>query len=428
MMTTLSADQAEGALWLLCGKNRLLGDEPGAGKTAQAIAACDHLGLNSILIIAPAIMVREYEAEFAKFSCYRRQFQVITSKKMKLADDSKVVVCSYEMTVNKNLKSRRYDMLLIDEAHFLKNPKAKRTKRVYDGKYGLANYADRVVSMTGSPMPNHPGELWTVLYTSGATKLKYQNFLNQYCVMEPTLYGDRIIGVKNAEELKGMLEGIMLRRMANLDIGVVFETIPLAPNKYSLYNDRPILEKLDNEIKKRVLSGIELAILNMEDLEGLPQLRKHTGLEKANLACERIKIFLDSGIKKVVIFAHHQEVYDIILNKLSDYGVVEITGRVTGDKRKQALDRYRTDDSIQVALLSITAASIGITLTEGNYVFFVEQDWSIKNNEQAFKRVYRKGQTKTTFVYFFYLKGSCDELIAINHARKLSMQKEVEID
>ena len=153
----------------------------GLGKSAQAVAAS--CGLGKILILCPAIAKVNWDREFTKFSDTTGQFQIIKTGKT-IPDANKSIICSCELAVSlwKQGKWRglEFDLLILDEVHFLKSKDAKRTKAVMGNK-GLVRQAKKVWGLSGTPMPNHPGELWVLLFTFGVTKLTYRDFILKFC-------------------------------------------------------------------------------------------------------------------------------------------------------------------------------------------------------------------------------------------------------
>src|ERR1700674_4234287 len=158
--------QVEGAVWLAGQKTGLLADEMGLGKSAQAIVACDAINAERILVVCPASARINWEREFKRFSTQQRTTTVLsTGGKTPLGA---LTICSYELATRKGtntlLRAVNWDVLILDEAHYLKTPDAQRTHAVY-GKKGLVRSAKRTYALTGTPAPNNASELWTLLYT-----------------------------------------------------------------------------------------------------------------------------------------------------------------------------------------------------------------------------------------------------------------------
>jgi len=127
---------------------------------------------------------------------------------------------------------------------------------------------------------------------------------------------------------------------------------------------------------------------------------------------------------KILVFAHHQDVLDGIHHVVhkSGYRVMRIDGKTPGDQRADLVKSFQEDPDTLVALLGITAAGVGITLTKASSVVFAELFWNPGQLQQAEDRAHRIGQTETVNVYYMVGKGTVDEVRQINGARKAVTQ------
>lgn len=426
-MEELRPYQIAGAQWLAQKKLALLADDMGLGKSAQSITAADSIGAQKLLVLCPAVARINWDREFRKFSSVNRQFHIVTSGKDPLPRD-KSIICSYDLAVRLFAKNAwetlHFDVVIIDEAHFLKNYEAKRTKVVL-GKDGLVRKAHRVWALTGTPMPNHPGELWTLLYTFGVTKLKYLEFVEQFCAFAP-FSGPRdpmmqIVGANKAAipKLKELLSTIMLRRNREGN---------LPPISFSdIVVDGGNVELPEKDLQK--LGDWENhpdPIKLLEAMAGsVSTLRRLVGLQKIAPIVEMVREELESGPGKIVIFAVHTDVVDRIYEGLREFLPVRLYGATRPDQRQAAVDRFQSDPRARVFVGNILAAGTAITLVASDKVIFAEQDWVPANNAQAAKRCHRIGQTRPVTVRFVGLAGSIDEKIASIVRRKTQDVKAV---
>lgn len=158
-----------------------------------------------------------------------RNVQVITSARDTVDPRVAVVIVSYDLAarpaIRRQLLRLRFDVLVADEAQALKSQAARRTRSVYgprcDGEGGLIARAARVWLLTGTPMPNHAGEIWTHLnallpetITFNGRRLTHPEFLERYYVVRPSQYGPKVVGNRNAVELRHRLQPHALRRRA----------------------------------------------------------------------------------------------------------------------------------------------------------------------------------------------------------------------
>ena len=209
--------QMTGARFLAARRRGGLLDGCRVGKTLQAVLACDMIGAGRILVVCPGMARAGWERTFNAGSIMGRPVQVITSAKDKIIDaPDAIVIVSVDGTRNghllRALRSYQWDVLIIDEQHFLKTPTSARTKQVLS-RHGLAAVADRIWFLTATPMTKDPTDMWTMLRTVGATQLDFEGFLNRFCNWKMGDYGPRVFSAKNTEELREMIYRHFIRRV-----------------------------------------------------------------------------------------------------------------------------------------------------------------------------------------------------------------------
>lgn len=436
--------QEEGIQWLKSKRLALLADEPGLGKTVQAITAADFANAKRVLVLCPPVARPHWVCEFAKYSSNKRNFVMVTKRGQKICD-SDSIVCSYDLalTIDPAILGS-FDLLILDESHFLKSPKAQRTQKIY-GKKGFIRYAQKTWALSGTPATNHYGELWTLLYTFGQVPQSYEGFLRKYCIVIDNGYGPQVIGNRKerTDELREILKKIMLRRRVE-EVGlqlptIKFDDLVVEPGIVDLDIDPFLLtwvyphdrsEELKNELKRQ--SDLILAATGetglgrdgMKILEGMAKsvttLRMYTGMQKVAPIAELVSQELESGAyDKIVIFAVHQNVIEGLRKRLSRFGAVTLYGKTPSEKRESHIRRFHNDSKCKVFIGNILACGTSVTLTASNQVLFVEQDWVPGNNFQAAKRCHRIGQTKPVFIRCASILGSYDQRISQILKRKM---------
>src|SRR4051812_20947571 len=173
-----------------------------AGKTPQAILAAAKVNASSLLVICPAIAVPMW------------RFQIPTwYTSLASAMLPRTTVLSFEKALiqKAELLDGRYDVSVIDEAHFAGNPDAQRTRMIY-GKNGIVWRSKQLWALSGTPAPKHAGSLWPLLFAAGATKMGYDAFVRHYCRID--WVSQRPVGTKEERipELRAMWQSIGLRR------------------------------------------------------------------------------------------------------------------------------------------------------------------------------------------------------------------------
>ena len=147
-------------------------------------------------------------------------------------------------------------------------------------------------------------------------------------------------------------------------------------------------------------------------------LRKATAVAKAPLVAAHVAEIVEETGAKVVVFTHHHEVTDLLIDELSDLGVVKLDGRISMESRNLVVNAFQNDEAIKIFVGSIQAAGVGLTLTESAHVVFAELDWVPGNIRQAEDRCHRIGQTDSVLVQMLVLEESIDAKLAKTFVRK----------
>lgn len=387
----------------------MLADEPGLGKSAQAIRACDELGAKTVLVVCPSSVCEAWRREFLKWS----------------KTDPVVIVLSYNMAQRAlmqpgHIPPGEYDVLICDEAHYLKNYNAKRTQMVFggkcDGKDGLVSHAKHVMLLSGTPMPNNPSELWPMLRACAPETIMgkkgkpyaFWQFATKYCHIVNNGFGQQIKGSKNHEKLKATLDGFLLRR-----------------TKAEVLKELPPIDFAELYIEAALAFNAELAeerwlirrTLEQEGVEGLAKiaphvatLRRYTGMAKVQPCVDWIETWYECGGGPLVVFAYHTQVIDTLSKSLYDIPRSVITGVTPQQQRASEIDKFQSGKS-RLFIGQINAAGEGITLTAASDVLFVESSWVPKDNLQAAMRVHRIGQNNACMVRFAMVPNSVDEAV-----------------
>lgn len=411
--------QFEGARWLASRKRGALGDDPGLGKSAQAIAACDMIEAQSVLVICPASLAINWEREVQKFAKTRFEFHAASYDKV-------------ARNLNDYMGSR-YSAVIIDEAHYLKSREAKRTQAIYGANcdlvgYALASQADRVWLLSGTLMPNSPSELWTHLRALAPELIGHESdkkrpmpfwvFAKKFCHVRQTAFGWQIGGGKNLDELKKVMGKFMLRRRKE-------DVLDLPPMRW----DTLYVEGRITGIPTAEAAQIK-EVLEKQGVDGLAglaghvaTLRRMTAVAKIDPTVRYVKEFLEYSTESIVVFAHHKEVLDALYTELKEVAVM-VRGDTAQIARQKAVDDFQAGTK-RVFLGQIQAAGTGITLTKASNLLLVEQSWVPAENAQAAMRISRIGQVNACLVRAVTLAGSIDEDIQRALLKKAEVITEV---
>lgn len=421
-----------GAEFLASRRFALLADDMGLGKTAQAILAADKINAQRILVICPAVARVNWKREFYEFSIYDRDFSICFGASDWPTSNS-IVSYDYATEHHTRLIEMSWDLIIIDESHFIKEPEAKRTVRIY-GKEGIIRKTQRLWCLSGTPAPNHAGELWPMLFTFGVTRLGYQQWIDKFCNQRTRWIRSKpitqIFGTQDRSVplLRSILSKVMLRRLK----GEVLKDLP--PISYMDYTVEagplPITIEFDKQKylnERRVVEESISYTTNDEQaamvLEGIAQsvatLRRVNGLKKVQSVIELITQELtDGAYEKIALFAWHREVIEALKEGFKQFNPAIINGAVSNNVRQDGIDRFQNDPQCRIFIGQVLSAGTAITLTASNQVGMVEWDWTPGNNAQAVMRCHRRGQKLPVFVRFFALEDSVDQKVAKVYRRK----------
>ncbi len=414
--------QLTGRDFLAANPNAYLADEMRVGKSVQSIAACDVVVDGSILanpdgnvlVICPASLREQWHRQFREFSDKRHA----------------VCVVSYEGAVKAAKRlSAPWQVLIIDEAHYLKNRKSQRTKVVLGE---IAPHAKRVWCLSGTPAPNDSSELWPVLRAlfpkvviHDERPMDYWRFVNRFCTTKDNGFGVQITGNKNTGELKERLAPILLRRKAEDVFGK-----QALPSEMMWLSAEGELAKLQAAVRDELTADIadRLAratpeqadvILARVDDKVKMRLTRLTGLAKAPALCERLSVDLDGGTDKVVVFAWHVDVVDALMDGLSAYRPIVLDGSTPAGMRDRLVRQFQGEKANRVFIGNIKAAGVGLDLTAACEAVFAEMSWVPGDNEQAAARITGLNQKRAARVRYAVLAGSVDERFVSVNARKM---------
>lgn len=410
-------------------------DEMGVGKTAQAIFAMDKIGAQRAIIVAPAGVHKAgvWQGEFKKFGSRPRRVlkhRKIDDIQLFLKGRCDVLLMSYEGVVKHGRKLERdvTDVIVCDESHALKTPSSQRTLAMFGqdckGKHGLGRWGAYHWSLTGTPIPNDPVDIWSWLRFVGGTPLNLAPFTARYFSQRMSTYGAQsTVRAEAVRELQQAIAAFCLCRTAE-QVG-----LQLPP----IWMTSAVIDGDTSEIVAllRQHPGLEQTILDAAEAGGLSKLadmvdhiatlRRLIGEAKAPAYVELIDYELKNGHGKIVTMGLHTKALHFIVDEMRKrgHGVVLIDGTVTGDTRRvQAIKAFQEDPTIRLAVCNSKAAGVAITLTAAASIDMFEEDWTPAINAQAIKRVHRIGQEQTVRARFISLANSLDQHVSDTNARK----------
>jgi len=409
--------QKAGIQFACARNNTLFGDEMGLGKGIETLGFINaNPTLKKILVVVPAGLKLNWKREMEKWLVMPLSIGITTGKEFPSTD---IVIASYAiMSKHKEvLRSTKWDLLVADEAHNLRNSRTLRAKQIFGdwdkdkGKYVLEPLtARRVLFLTGTAMVNKPIELWPLVnYLDRNTFGNFWSYTKTFCDASQEEYGWDMTGASNLEELQRKLRGSVMIRRLKKD---VLKELP--PKRHQVIVLPP--EGMTRAIKAENNAVIALAEkhgISLEDLhkgKALPftemaGIRHVTAIAKAPAVVEHIKGVLETE-DKVVVFIHHHDVCDIIEEAFADC-CVTLTGETGMKARQEALDQFQNNPKVRVFIASILAA-VGYNATAASVGIFAEHDWVPGNMSQASDRLHRIGQRNSVLLQYLVLDGTND--------------------
>lgn len=422
--------QKTGAAFLMKEPRVGLFDVPGLGKTAQAIAALDYLRIRRALVVCPASVRGVWPGEFSKFATLPRKIlraKSIHDLNLWKKEKADVLLLSYEQATNwsDRLEGDLIPALILDEAHYLKNHGAKRTKAALgkrcDGVSGFGRWAARTWFLTGTPMANDPSDLWTWMRFCEATDLPLAAFTQRYFNCKPGAFNMTYTPRKEMlDDLKGRIRKFSLRRtkeQAGVNLPPVWLTTQTVEGDTS--EIRQLLREVPG-LDSTIMQAIERGGLSFLDAQHIGTLRRLVGTAKAPAYAAQLIEELETHGEKVVVIGIHKDVLATIGEALTKHGVqwVKVDGSVNQADREAGVTAFQTDPLVRVFLGNIKAAGTGLTLTSAFKIDMLEWSWSPADNSQALMRVHRIGQKNEVHARFISLANSVDERVSASVARK----------
>ena len=379
---------------LVSNKKYILADDMGLGKTGSAVMATIACKAKKILIICPASLKLNWKREIEFYS--DEPVGIVDGKKWQ---DGKYVIINYDILKNfhKIPKGREdhslilkegFDLVIIDEAHYVSNGKAKRTKLVNH----LTTKIDRLWLLSGTPMTSRPMNYYNLLKLVGSRVAEnWIHFVRRYCDGKQIFRGYRKIwltyGATNLDELRDKTQDKVLRRLKEdvLDLPDKIIT-PIQMNLVSREYNREMGEYQDwkRENKTKGLS-IQLA--------KLMKVRQILAMEKVKETEQLIEQAINQD-KKVIVFTNFTEPLLAIHEKYKNNSVI-LNGTMKKEDRQKSVDRFQSDNNIKVFIGNIKAAGVGITLTSAEVVIFNDLSFVPSDMSQAEDRAFRIGQKKS---------------------------------
>ena len=437
---TLRPYQRNGYQWLYQMSEMRFGaclaDDMGLGKTVQMIAYLEYARVHSgghALLILPASLIGNWQKEIDKFAS-EMPYQILHKSELKakeaiqIKEDNFLYITTYGMAVRlEELKNRKWDYLILDEAQAIKNPVTKQTKAIKQIP------AIMRIALTGTPIENRLGDLWSLF-----------DFLNQGLLGTAKEFTDftKELGDHSGgyARLRKMIQPFILRRLKT-DKNIISD-LPekLEINSYTTLSNKQVvlykqlIQQMEEKLKDS--EGIERKGLVLSGIMKFKQICNHPDqyigreefkpeqsgkFEQLREICETIR----EKRERVLIFTQFKEmtepISDFLAGIFGKEGFV-LHGGTPVKRRSEIVAQFNGEQYIPYMVLSLKAGGVGLNLTAANHVIHFDRWWNPAVENQATDRAFRIGQTKNVMVYKFVTKGTIEEKIDVilEEKRKLS--------
>jgi SWI/SNF-related matrix-associated actin-dependent regulator 1 of chromatin subfamily A len=414
--------QEQGVKFLLSKNNRILGDDMGLGKTIMSTVASIESGSKKVLIVCPAnakinwfreinAYIDEDEISIIKSGHWNpKRYTIINYDILKnfhtITDGRK----NYkEHEIYRHLENEGFDLIIMDEAHMVKNPSSNRAKIISQ----ITKNIKRKWLLTGTPLANRPMDFYNLLkICESPVTTSWKQYAFRYCdgkkfrkKLKTGQYKDIWLtdGASNLEELHERTKDLILRRKKDDHLDLPPKIV--APYYMELDDMNEYNRAFDEYLEwaksegKRLGSGrhmIELIVL-----------RKYLALEKTKQSISLAEEAIENG-KKVIIFTNFTHSFDALMKHFGRLAVGH-NGKMNGTQKQHSVDVFQNDENVKVFVGNLISAGTAITLTEAEVVIMNDLDFVPANHAQAEDRAHRLGSTSTTNVYYPIAVGTIDE-------------------
>ena len=419
--------QVEGIDWMWDKRSFLLADDPGLGKTIQSLVVCaihakltkDTTGSDSaFLIVCPSSLKRNWAAEIAKFT--ELDAVILNGSPIKRAEQleqfraingTKYLIVNYEQIPAHldELRAMVFDIVIADEAHYLKTPDSKRTQAF------CALAPSRRFMLTGTPILGHVDDLWVILdQVQPGEWGTFKGFVATFCVFGGH-NGKSVVGVKNEKRLMEGLSLMMLRRRKEdvLDlpeVQYITRTVDLLPEQRSAYNKA--LKEMSLErgegIEDEEIDGPMVRFLRLKQICSTTATVRLDGADhsgKLDLAVQDAKLITDAG-EKIIAFTGFRGAMACYVNRLltalPDVPIWVLHGDVPSDSRQDVVTAWGSQPGPAILVCITQVAGVGLNMTQARNVQFLDLDVTPANNAQAVARAHRIGATGDSIKVWVY--------------------------
>jgi len=413
--------QLAGVEYAISREHMLFGDAPGLGKTAEALMLGNAIEAKKTLIVCPASLRLNWAREIGMWSTIPEPsvYTVLKSKDgVSLQHD--FVVISYALLNNPSILAAimagRWDHLILDEAHALKDPKGNKRTQILTAPDLIPSVVGRITMVSGTILPNQPIECYNALRLlnwDAIDRMSLTAFRNEYYelgsgfVRGPVWdegkqsnvwkvhWSDSVRNVPtNLADLQRRLRKYVMVRRLKEQVLTQLPAKQWHPFPVGMTADirRALKHPGWKEAQKLYEMDQDAFDVGVPVDGAISTARRLLGEAKAPLVAEFVEELLLEGVKKIVVAAWHHTVLDFMKEHLAKHGLVYMDGSTSANKKQAAVDQFQSDDGIHIILGQMMPLGEGWTLTAAQDAVICEPDWVPGKNEQLLDRIHRIGQ------------------------------------
>jgi SWI/SNF-related matrix-associated actin-dependent regulator 1 of chromatin subfamily A len=403
--------QKEAIQKLVENKKFILADDMGLGKTTSTIIAALESGSKKVLIICPATLKINWKREIENYS----DKTIYIAEGKNFNTDADFVITNYDIIKNfhdpkkkddSQVLASKFDLVIVDEAHYIKNATAQRTKLIND----IVKNTERLWLLTGTPMTSRPIDYFNLLSIIDSPVAKnWMAYAIRYCQGYQFNVGGRkvwnVTGASNLEELRDRTIGLTLRRLKEnvLDLPDKIITPVYLRLKSKEYEE--VMGEYYDWYDKNPEESKSLTV----QFSKLTKVRQIIADEKIAQTIELAENILEQD-KKVIIFCNFTD----SLNKITEHfgkAAVKLDGSMSKPERQYSVDQFQDNPKVKVFVGNIKAAGVGITLTAAEAVIMNDLSFLPSDHAQAEDRAYRYGQKNNVLVYYPIFENTIEGII-----------------
>jgi len=403
--------QKEAIQKLVENKKFILADDMGLGKTTSTIIAALETGAKKIMIICPATLKINWKREIENYT----DRSIFIAEGKQFSSDSDFVIINYDIIKNfhdaKNKEESKilmskFDLVIVDEAHYIKNAQAQRTKLIND----IVKNVDRLWLLTGTPMTSRPIDYFNLLSLVDSPVAKnWLAYVVRYCSGYQFKVGNRkvwnVMGSSNLEELRDRTSNTILRRLKEnvLDLPEKIITPVYLRLKSKEYEN--VMGEYYDWYDKNPEESKSLTV----QFTKLTKVRQIIANEKVKETIEIAENIIEQG-KKVIIFCNFTDSLNMIKEHFGKTAV-KVDGSMSKTERQKSVDDFQENEKVKVFVGNIKAAGVGITLTAAEVVIMNDLSFLPSDHAQAEDRAYRYGQKNNVLVYYPLFDNTIEGII-----------------